>query len=175
MRTVAMVSGGLAGLSVAGLWSVSIIGWVRTTALRRGSAAPIESAGGRTSWTTVLPGVAGVLLVAWGTATLAGGATPIAAGMMAAGLAVAVAGFVARVVAVEAGPSALKIRYAARSSFVVPWGSLHTLSPPRWPLGGWRVAGARGRVLMPSDVFARERLLDVIVARAGLRFRDGAW
>ena len=42
-----------------------------------------------------------------------------------------------------------------------------------WPVGGWRLAA--GPMLMPSDLWGQEGVLEVIVARAGLRSAGREW
>jgi hypothetical protein len=84
---------------------------------------------------------------------------------------VAVSGFAARVTEVTATRVGLRIRYRARRSLEVRWGSMLALVPPRWPGGCWRlVATSCSRSLMASDVVGLEGVLREVVRNAGLRF-----
>ena len=175
MRALTIVAWLLTLACMAALWTVSFIGWRRTAPLRRGTCRASNAGSAPvTSRATLLPGVAGLLLaIAGATGFVRGSAAAGAVGV--AGLLVAAAGFGAQVVGVQTLPEALVIRYRARPTFTLPWTACRSLGPPRWPLGGWRVAGDQGRILMPSDLLGQEHVLDVFVARAGLRYRDGAW
>jgi hypothetical protein len=122
-----------------------------------------------------VPGTAGVAALAWSGA--AGfGPRGIHVVLALGGALVAVSGFAARVISVEVAGCGLTVRYAARRPFERSWSDLHTLRPPRWPLGGWRVVGDSGsRTLMPSDLLGAESLLDAIVHGASLRFSGREW
>jgi hypothetical protein len=174
---VGIASASLASACLAALWLVSLVGWVRTRRLRRGHlpAARDRPVPAATSPATLLPGATGLFLAVAGVTRLADewGLWPMI--LAVAGLGVAIPGFVARVERLEVRPDALVIRYRARPAFAVPWDTCRSVIPPRWPLGGWRVAGERSRILMPSDLLGQEQVLDAVIARAGLRYRSGAW
>jgi hypothetical protein len=172
-----ILAAGLAGAGLAALWSVSLVGWTRTRPLRRGAlpAAGDRAGPAATSHATFLPGATGLFLMVAGVVGLAGGWGLGAVVLTAAGLAVAIAGFAARVDRLELRPEAFVIHYRARPSFVLPWDECRSLSSPRWPLGGWRVGGDPARILMPSDLLGHEDVLGTIIARAGLLYRGGVW
>lgn len=96
--------------------------------------------------------------------------------LVTVGAVVAVSGLTARVVAFEVEDAGLVVRYAARPSFELLWSDCVELRPPRTPLGGWRVIGVdRSRTLMPSDVLGNAWVLEAVVVRSGLLFRDRSW
>ena len=56
------------------------------------------------------------------------------------------------------------------------WSRVRRLTPPRTPLGAWRIATADETIsLMPSDVLGAEALLAALVVRAGLSFDGRRW
>jgi hypothetical protein len=174
--TVAAVA--LAVLGLAALCAAGMVVWVRTRRLRHGAAqVPAGSLPSRTSATTLLPGLTGVMVMLAGVGLLRAGrdgATPwilATVGTVAAG-----SGFRARVTGVEIHPGGLMVRYRGRPPFGMAWVTCRALLPPRWPLGAWIIVTDRGRRrLMPSDVLGIERALDVLVDRSGLRYRRRRW
>ena len=89
---------------------------------------------------------------------------------------VAAAGFAGRVTRLRLDHTGLIVHYAWRPSFELRWHDVAAVVPPRWPLGGWTMTNQIGRrVLMPSDLWGQEAILEVFVARAGLRFAERAW
>jgi hypothetical protein len=175
------IAAGLSVAALAALWTVSVIGWLRTRPLRRGKtssprAARPRPAQARTSHATYLPGLAGVLLAVTGLLAAARGSGTWPLALTLVGLAIAWAGFAARVTALEVDANGFLIRYRARRPFALTWSEVRSLTPPRWPLGGWRVAGTReGRMLMASDLFGFEDLLEQTIIRASLRYEEGGW
>jgi hypothetical protein len=168
----------LATLGLVILWGAGVVVWVRTRHLRRGTAeVPAGSFPARTSATTLIPGLTGVMVMLAGIGMIRsgrGGVVPWA--LATAGTLVGGSGFRARVTRVEIHPQGLVIRYRGRPPFEAPWGTCRALVPPRWPPGGWTIVTRHGRRrLMPTDVLGQERVLDLVVARSGLRFRRRRW
>jgi hypothetical protein len=92
------------------------------------------------------------------------------------GGAAAASGFRSRVTSVEVRDGGLLVRYRGRPSFVASWDRCRALLPPRWPPGAWTIVTEGGRRrLMPTDVLGQERVLDILVARSGLRFDRRSW
>jgi len=171
--------GGLAALSVVG-WTT----WRRTRPLRRGAdppatAPPATDAG--SSRTTFLAAWIGAW-VAVGAAAARFAQAGVRAGSAAAvivglcGAFVLVDGLRSRVTCVAATGDRIRVGYAARPAWSPRWVDVIALTPPRWPLGGWRVRALAGsRTLMPSDLLGREHVLALAIAAAGLRFDGRAW
>jgi hypothetical protein len=175
-------------LVVAALLAVDFVSWLRTRPLRRGAITQACDPPGNTSLvssrTTLLATLAGMAAMASGgvVATASGGVAEggpsfIGIPLVAVGLFIAVAGSVARVTGFRARDDGLVVVFARRPPFRAPWAEVLSLKPPASPLGGWRVADARGArsTLMPSDLFGHEDLLVLIVRRAGLRFDGRLW
>jgi hypothetical protein len=130
----------------------------------------------RSSAATYLPGAVGLLLLAAGTLGAAQHLGGWTIGLAAASALIAAAGFAARVTRIESCSDGVAVHYGWRPSFELAWHEVMALIPPRWPLGGWRLTGqGRARVLMPSDLWGQEALLDDVISQAKLRFKDGAW
>lgn len=60
------------------------------------------------------------------------------------------------------------VRRGPLGSGFFPWESIESVEPSGVPLGGWAVTTARGVFVLDAFVAGRARLIDVIVARAGL-------
>gem|GEM_PF-1887863 len=191
---IAASSAGAAGIAVAasavavmlcylGLIVVGLRSWARTGLLRRGRPPPeaLATAVTRTSRTTYLAALAGVSVVAWGVSAVAEGSsrgppTVVAVVVAMVGAGSAAAAVQARVAALEWSSRGLVVRYGRRAPFVLAWADCSALSPPRTPVGGWRVAGRHGRrTLMPSDLLGHEQLLAVVIRESGLRFDGRMW
>ena len=96
--------------------------------------------------------------------------------VIAASTFVAASGFRSRVAALDVRGAGFRIRYAARRDVFCSWSSIGSLVPPRTPLGAWRVITSVGTAsLMPSDLSGHERVLDAMVALAGLEFEGRSW
>ncbi len=140
----------------------------------------------RTSPLTLLPGVAGVLMVASAPvgmiSEITRGRGP-PAGWVALGVAgalVAVLGFGARVVRIQVDGHGLRVEYGVMRTLDLFWEDCSRLASPRWPIGAWRVCGRVGQRevacrLMPTDLLGHEFVLGVVAARAGLVFDGRAW
>jgi hypothetical protein len=167
-------------LIVAGLVSIGLLSWFRTGAIRHGTIPRAREPPGKarcsSSRATFLAALAGVAAMAWGVGTAEGNSIE-AATLIAAGLFIAVTGFVARVTAFRADDDGFRILFARRPGFGSPWSDLRALKPPATPLGGWRLTDVRGtgRTLMPSDLIGHEELLGLIVVRSGLSFDGRLW
>lgn len=185
-------AGGLAG-GLGWMGALGVASWKRTGSVRRGhfpeGRFPDQPAVVRTSWLTFLPASTGGALVAAAGGSVAGdlanGRAPpqgvLALGVI--GIAVAVAGIATRVIELEIDEEALVVRYRLRTDFVARWDRVSALSPPRLFLGGWSVkvrpAGPDGpnavRVLMPSDLWGHEWILEAVAERSGLTYHRGRW
>ncbi len=168
----------LAAVGVVALWLAGFVVWIRTRHLRRGAVrVPAARFPARTSATTLIPGLTGILVMLAGAGLLRAGRTGAAPWIVvAAGGLVGGSGFRARVTRVEVQDRGLLVRYTGRRSFVASWERCRALLPPRWPPGAWTIVTDRNRCrLMPTDVLGQERLLDLLVARSGLRFDRRTW
>jgi hypothetical protein len=169
------------GSLLGALAVVDVRSWCRTDRLRHGiaSAAPPSSQAAvhaRTSRLTLLPGWAGVAGACTGLAAGVGRNTLLwyfTALLLAGGAIVALTGFRSRVRSLGLSEEGLVVGYAHRRAAVVPWSLCRTLVPPRWPGGGWRVAP--GPMLMPSDLWGQEAVLEELIARVGLAFDGRRW
>jgi hypothetical protein len=124
----------------------------------------------RASPTTHLAWVGGTGLLLALVARIADGpgAGLVTWGGMALAALVVVSGWRDRVTFFRIGDESLGIERAHRRPVLIPWDSLRWVGPPRTPLGGWRIEGARDRItLMPSDLLGRETVLDDVVLRLG--------
>jgi len=180
------VLGAAFGGTVSTLVVVDLLSWRRTAAVRAGRAPPGHPAlmappgswprgSLRTSPVTFLAAVAGLFAAAWGTVALVAGWSGSAV-VIAASTFVAASGFRSRVAALDVRGAGFRIRYAARRDVFCSWSSIRSLVPPRTPLGAWRVITSVGTAsLMPSDLSGHERVLDAMVALAGLEFEGRSW
>jgi hypothetical protein len=85
-------------------------------------------------------------------------------------------GIAARVTGFAAGPRGLLVQRALLPDRLAGWSLVRRLTPPRTPLGAWRIATAHETIsLMPSDVLGAEALLAALVVRAGLSFDGRRW
>lgn len=164
----------LAALAVAG----GVV-WRRTRSLRRGGPVPRSAAPDawavRTSWTTHLAWMGGAGAVALGTGWVLAGRVA-GAPVALAGCFVFCSGLLARVTGVQIDRNGMTVRYAARRPRRVEWSNVRRMSPPPFPLAGWRILDDAGWLgLMPSDLLGHEGDLDAVVSRAGLRFDGAAW
>jgi len=159
------------------LAAIGLVSWRRTKSLRSGRRArsqrlPVHAP---TSRLTALAGWAGIAAALWGGISLTDHAV-LGLALLAGGGFIVLAGFWARVTAIEGSPAGLSIRYARRRAFTATWPECRALRPPSTPLGGWRIECVRSaRTLMPSDLWRHEHVLDSIVRAAGLRFDGRAW
>jgi hypothetical protein len=184
VRAMVRVASGWFVLSaLASLLAVDLLSWARCADLRRGRVPgfarseplgpPRLDPGSRSSRTTWLAAAAGAGLAVRGAVGLDRAAGTL---VLAAGLAVALAGVARRVRAVEAASRELLVRYGVGPPFRLPWSACSTIRPPRTPVGAWRLVGPAGAArLMPSDLLGREVVLRVLVERSGLRFDGRAW
>ena len=162
------------------LATVGWVSWRRTAPLRSGrSQGSIGSLPTliRSSRTTFLAAAAGASLAMTGGVAIARSPTrPIALLVSALGAWIVAAGLWSRVTGFEALGAGLVLRYGQRPPFHLTWAECRSLRPPRWPMGGWRLATERGnQTLMPSDVLGNEWMLDHLVRSAGLSFDGRRW
>jgi hypothetical protein len=119
---------------------------------------------------TLIPGWCGVAVCAVGAFGAESRLIPIALGstLAGAGCFVAVSGFRRRVVAVEVGSDGIAVRHRSGDPFRTRWAEIDELRSPRWPMGGWTiVAGGRRCTLMPSDLWGKEAMLELVAEAAG--------
>ncbi len=166
------------GCLMVALLAIGIRGWRSTGPLRHGRAPPPP---GRprsprtTSRATVIAGLCGATVVAWGACSAALGHVS-AFLLIAYGVFATVSGCRSRVTEMRVGATGLVIGYAHRRPFSAEWRDCSALVPPRSPLGGWRVESRSGaRTLMPSDLLGHECVLAAIVGSGGLRFDGNRW
>jgi hypothetical protein len=85
-------------------------------------------------------------------------------------------GIAARVTGLTVDTRGLVVRRALLPDRPAGWSHVHRLTPPRTPLGPWRIVTAEETIsLMPSDVLGAEALLAALVVRAGLSFDGRRW
>jgi len=126
----------------------------------------------RATWLAAAGGAAAV-----GVSALASGwpAPARVAGGAWAGFVLA-SGIAARVTGFTVGPRGLLVRRAILPDRLAGWSRVRRLTPPRTPLGAWRIATADETIsLMPSDVLGAEALLAALVVGAGLSFDGRRW
>ena len=89
---------------------------------------------------------------------------------------VLLSGIAARVTGLAVGPRGLLVHRALLPDRLTGWSEVRRLTPPRTPLGAWRIVTAGETIsLMPSDVLGAEALLAALVAQAGLSFDGRRW
>jgi hypothetical protein len=172
---------------VAVFWALmtalGIVGWAswrRTTRLRKGTS-PDQPASKpdivRSSRTTFLAAATGAsVAIAGGLSVARNPPNPIALVVSALGVWILAGGLWSRVAGFETFGSGLVLHYGRRHSFRVIWAECRSLRPPRWPMGGWRLATEGGsQTLMPSDVLGNEWMLEHVVRSAGLSFYGRKW
>jgi hypothetical protein len=180
-RWMVLLPTAVLGSLLGALAVVDVRSWHRTDRLRHGVAlgplpSPPAAVHARTSRVTLVPGWAGIAGACTGlAATVAHHTLPwrLSALLLVGGAIVAVTGFRSRVCSVWLSEEGLVVGYAHRRAAVLPWSRCRGLVPPRWPGGGWRVSP--GPMLMPSDLWNHEPLLEQIIARVGLAFDGGRW
>ncbi len=171
---------GLGGV-YAGLLAVGLASWRRTRALRTGSVpllVPVRPFDGRSSPTTHLAAMGGLLLTALAARRVAAGTNPVApwVALTATGCFVLLSAVRSRVRSIAVSSDGISIGYASGRSTNIAWSDCRGLRPPRTPIGGWRLARPSGVVtLMPSDLLGLEAALASVVVLGGLAREGGRW
>jgi len=157
---------------------VGIVSWGRTRAVRLGEPVSRAKAAAhrRTSATTWLAAASASALAGAALAGTSGRPTPVRAVAVLGCALIAVSGLLERVSDVWVAPGELVVRRAGLGLRRARWAEVLDLTPPRTPLGAWRIRSGGSTIsLMPSDLLDGELLLWAVVRRAGLVFDGRRW